>query len=232
MMMGHAAKFYASHVEANGYGKARDLLAYIRDLRKPFPPEQERRYIWATKSNNVVVRPLNKSDMKNEIQIIMSIFNDAWSNNWGYVPFTQEELQMLATNLKLLVNKQSVQIAKYQGVYAAFVVAMPNLNEWFAGLNGKLLPYGLPRLLGKLITKRAKSFRIPLMGVKKEFQDSPIGAALAFGMLKAIHEFHIPRGVEEVEMSWILEDNARMRKLIEAVGGEVYKTYRIYEKQL
>ncbi len=232
MMMGHAQSFYGKHVEANGYKKVKDLLAYIRKLEEPLPLDLERRYKWATKSADIEFRPLNKPQIKTEIQTIMSIFNDAWSKNWNYVPFTEAELQMLATNLKLLVDKNSVQIAYYKGQSAAFIVAMPNLNEWFAGLNGRLLPRGLPRLIGKLITKKASSFRIPLMGIRQEFQDGPIGSALAYGLIKKIHEFHAPRGVKEIEMSWILEDNERIKSLIESIGGKVYKTYRVYEKLL
>ncbi len=232
MLMGHARPFYETHVKANGFHKAKDLLAYIRKFDDPLPADLERRYKWATKSGDLEFRPLNKSKIKTEIQTIMEIFNDAWSKNWNYVPFTEAELQMLATNLKLLVDKNSVQIAYYKGQSAAFIVAMPNLNEWFSGLNGKLLPRGLPRLIGKLITKKASSFRIPLMGIKQEFQDSAIGAALSYGLIKKIHEFHGPRGVKEIELSWILEDNERIKNLIESIGGKVYKTYRIYEKQL
>jgi hypothetical protein len=232
MMMGHARVFYGSRVEANGYKKAKDLLAYIRYFNGVLPPNLERRYAWANKSGDIEIRALDKSKIKTEIQTIMSIFNDAWSENWNYVPFTEAELQMLATNLKLLVDKNSVQTAYYKGKAAAFIVAMPNLNEWFSGLNGKLLPRGLPRLIGKLITKRASSFRIPLMGVRKEFQQSPIGAALSFGLIKKIHEFHAPRGVKEIELSWILEDNEPMKNMIESIGGKVYKTYRVYQKQL
>ena len=232
MLMGHAREFYEKHVKANGYKKAKDLLAYIRKFDDPLPSDVERRYEWATKSGDIEFRALNKSQIKTEIQTIMSIFNDAWSKNWNYVPFTEAELQMLATNLRLLVDKNSVQIAYYKGQSAAFIVAMPNINEWFAGLNGKLLPRGLPRLIGKLITKKASSFRIPLMGIRQEFQDGPIGAALSYGLIKKIHEFHGPRGVKEIEMSWILEDNERIKKLIESIGGRVYKTYRIYEKKL
>jgi hypothetical protein len=232
MMMGHATPFYAGHVEANGYAKAKDLLAYVRDPRVALPPVMQHILNRSMQSGEIKIRPLKKSDMKNEIQIIMSIFNDAWSNNWGYVPFTQAELQVLATNLKLLVHKESVQIASYRGEDAAFVVIMPNLNEWFAGLDGKLLPRGLPRLLGKLITKKSKSFRIPLMGVRKKYQSGVLGAALSLGAIKAIYDFHVPRGAEEVEMSWILEDNMPMRHMIESFGGKINKTYRIYEKQI
>lgn len=232
MMMGHAAEYYGKHVEANGFKKAKDLLAYLRDLKLPVPEIFEKISERTIQSGDLKVRPMKKSDMKNEIKIIMSIFNDAWGNNWNYVPFTEAELNMLATNLKLLVHNESVQIASYRGEDAAFIVAMPNLNEWFAGLNGKLLPHGLPRLIGKLITKKARTFRIPLMGVRKKFQDGMLGGALAASVTKAVFDFHVPRGAEEVELSWILEDNHGMRHFIEAYGGKVYKTYRVYEKSL
>lgn len=232
MMMGHAAQHYGKHVEANGFKKAKDLLAYLRDLKLPVPEIFEKISERTIQSGDLKVRPMKKSDMKNEIKIIMSIFNDAWGNNWNYVPFTEAELNMLATNLKLLVHNESVQIASYRGEDAAFIVTMPNLNEWFAGLNGKLLPHGLPRLIGKLITKKARTFRIPLMGVRKKFQDGMLGGALAASVTKAVFDFHVPRGAEEVELSWILEDNHGMRHFIEAYGGKVYKTYRVYEKSL
>lgn len=232
MMMGHAAEYYGKHVETNGFKKAKDLLAYLRDLKLPVPEIFEKISERAIQSGDLKVRPMKKSDMKNEIKIIMSIFNDAWGNNWNYVPFTEAELNMLATNLKLLVHNESVQIASYRGEDAAFIVAMPNLNEWFAGLNGKLLPHGLPRLIGKLITKKARTFRIPLMGVRKKFQDGMLGGVLAASVTKAVFDFHVPRGAEEVELSWILEDNHGMRHFIEAYGGKVYKTYRVYEKSL
>jgi hypothetical protein len=109
---------------------------------------------------------------------------------------------------------------------------MPNLNEWFSGLNGKLLPKGLPRMIGKLITKKSKSIRVPLMGVRQHLQDGTLGSVLSIGVIKTVYEFHKARGVEEVEMSWILEDNTRMRHILEASGSRIYKTYRIYEKSL
>lgn len=232
MMMGHATPYYAARVEALGYTKAKDLFAYIRDLKKPVPDVFLKIGERAAQTGDLKVRPMNKSKMKDEIKIIMSIFNDAWSNNWNYVPFTESELNMLATNLKLLVHNESVQIASYKGEDAAFIVGMPNLNEWFAGLDGKLLPKGLPRLIVKLFTKKAKSFRVPLMGVRKKFQDGVLGAALSSAVTKALFDFHVSRGAKEVELSWILEDNLAMCHFIEAYGGTIYKTYRIYEKRI
>jgi hypothetical protein len=230
--MGHALPYYQKQTEATGFKKAKDLHAYIRDMRIPLPAVLERIYKRGLATGNVTIRSMKKSDIQNEIKIVIDIFNDAWSNNWGYVPFTEKELAMLAKNLKMLVAKEAVQIAFYKGEPAAFIISMPNLNEWFTGLNGKLLPYGLPRMIGKLITKKSKSIRVPLMGVRQKLQDGTLGSVLSIGVIKAVYEFHKARGVEEVEMSWILEDNTRMRHILEASGSRIYKTYRVYEKTL
>lgn len=230
--MGHALPYYEKQVGAAGFKKCKDLHAYIRDMRLPLPAVLERIYKRGMASGNVIIRAMNKSDIQNEIKIVIDIFNDAWSNNWGYIPFTEAELAALAKNLKMLVHKNAVQIAYYKGQAVAFIISMPNLNEWFAGLNGKLLPYGVPRLIGKLFTKKSKSIRVPLMGVRQHLQDGTLGSVLSIGVIKAVYEFHKARGVEEVEMSWILDDNTRMRHILEASGSRIYKTYRIYEKSL
>lgn len=232
MMMGHGTQFYAAHVEANGFRKIKDVLAYIHDREKFLPPAIEKLYERGMASGDVVIRPLNKSDIKNEIKIIMEIFNDAWSDNWGFIPFTDAELQALATNLKMLVKSEAVQIASYRGENAAFIVTLPNLNEWIAGMNGRLLPFNWIKLIGKLITKKSDSFRVPLMGVKKKFKDGVLGSALSIGLSKTIAEFHRTRGAQRAEMSWILEDNLGMRHILETIGATVYKTYRVYEKKL
>jgi hypothetical protein len=232
MMMGHGTPFYAGHVEANGFRKIKDVLAYFHDSDKFLPPAFERLHERGMASGDVVIRPLNKSDIKNEIKIIMDIFNDAWSDNWNFIPFTDAELQALATNLKMLVKSEAVQIATYRGEYAAFIVTLPNLNEWIAGMNGSLLPFGWAKMIGKLITKKSISFRVPLMGVRKKYKDGILGSALSIGLIKTIAEFHRSRGAKNAEMSWILEDNMGMRHILETIGATAYKTYRVYEKKL
>jgi len=230
--MGHALPYYEKHVEAAGFKKIKDIYAFIRDMRLSLPPVLERIYQRGMASGHITIRPMNKSDIKNEIKTVIDIFNDAWSNNWGYVPFTEAELAALAKNFKMLLHQNAVQIAYYKGEAAAFIVSMPNLNEWFSGLNGKVLPFGLLRIIGKIITKKSKSIRVPLMGVRQHLQDGTLGSTLSIGVIKAVYEFHKARGVEEVEMSWILEDNTRMRHILETSGSRIYKTYRIYEKSL
>jgi hypothetical protein len=147
MMMGHAQQYYKTHVEALGFTKVKDVYAYDYDLRAPLTREIERAWRWAKKTTQISVRPLDKKNMAGELDIIMSIFNDAWSANWGFVPFTPDELKLLGTNLKMLVTGNYVAIASYNGEPAAMAITLPNLNEWIAGLNGRLLPLGwaLPR---------------------------------------------------------------------------------------
>ena len=177
-------------------------------------------------------RPLQKSHFSKELQIIQNIFNDAWSENWGFVPFTYEEFEHLGKDLKILVDKKLVSIAEVDGEPAAFLVVLPNLNEAIRDLNGRLLPFGWLKMLWRLKVKYPKTARIPLMGVRRRYHDTLLGAALAFAVISGIQETAIKLGIREIELSWILEDNKGMRNIIESINGRVYKTYRIYSKEL
>jgi hypothetical protein len=132
--------------------------------------------------------------------------------------------------LRLLVDDDAVQIAEVDGLPAAMIVALPNLNEVIRDLQGRLLPFGWLKLLWRLKVKSPKTARVVLMGVRKRFQRSPLGAALGFLLIDAVRRYGIRRGVQEVELSWILEDNMPMRNILTMVGGVPYKRYRIYEK--
>jgi len=132
----------------------------------------------------------------------------------------------------MLAHEDLVKIAEVDGEPAAFMVLLPNINEVIRDLNGRLLPFGWLKLLWRLKVKYPKSARIPLMGVRCRYHDSLMGAALAFGVIGDAQEPAIKLGIKEVELSWILEDNMGMRGIIEFLGGKVYKTYRIYSKDL
>jgi hypothetical protein len=232
MMMGHARPYYAGHVEAAGYGKAKDVIAYDFNENSKYSALIERAYKRAASSGKITVRPLNKKKIADELNIIMSIFNDAWSDNWGFVPFTQDELTLLGKNLKMLVTEEYVAIAYYNGEPAAMAVTLPNINEWIHDLNGKLLPFGWAKLLPRVILSRHKSIRLPLMGVLKKYHDSALGSALALMVIETIRRYHTSNGIFRGELGWILEDNAGMRNIIESAGAKAYKTYRVYEKNL
>jgi GNAT superfamily N-acetyltransferase len=232
MMMGHGKPYYAPRMEELGFTKAKDVIAYHYDLNPNSLPILERVQKRAMASGDVSLRPIKMSDMKNEIRLIMDIFNDAWSNNWGFVPWTEAELDKLGKDLKLLVNGNYGYIASYKGEAAAFVVTLPNLNDWIKGMNGRILPFNWFKLLRHVIRKKPTSLRMPLMGVRRKFHGTPMGSALSTIVIEAARKYHVGRGGRTAELSWILEDNFPVRRLIETFGGLPYKTYRIYEKAL
>ncbi|MDH4026172.1 MAG: N-acetyltransferase, partial [Desulfuromonadales bacterium] len=165
-----------------------------------------------------------------DLEIIRDIFNDAWSQNWGFVPFTPAEFKELGKNLKMLVDFEFIRIAEVEGEPAAMIVMFPNINEVVQDLNGSLLPFGWLKLLWRLKVSRPKSARIPLMGVRRRYQGSSLGAALALMVIAELHVVARRRGIEEVDMSWILEQNQGVRNIIESIGSSLYKRYRIYQK--
>jgi len=232
MMMGHALPYYARRLEALGFAKAKDVIAY--DFRDPgeMPKTLKAAYDRALSRGDVRVRPLDKKNLMRELEVIVSIANDAWSENWGFVPWTQDEMTALGNNLKMLVTGDYIAIAEYKGEPAAMAVSLPNINEWIAGLNGRLLPFGWAKLAYNLLARPPRSIRLPLMGIRKKYHASSLGAVLGMSVLARVRNYHVGRGTTKGEFLWILEDNMRMRHMIEAFGGVPYKTYRIYEKAI
>jgi len=163
---------------------------------------------------------------------MLDIFNDAWQDNWGFVPLAEAEWVETVATLTKIMPDDYIQIAEYDGEPVAFIVALPNLNEAARDLHGKLLPFGWAKLLWRLKVRHPSTARVPLMGVRQSFQHSRLGPTLAFMVIDAVRKALHARGVRDVEMGWILEDNDGMRSIIETIGGEAYKRYRIYEKEL
>jgi hypothetical protein len=232
MMMGHALPSAAQHFEAQGYSKAKDLYAY------EFEGHNNKQYLLdrlakrAKASERIKVRTINKKNITSELQIIMNIFNDAWSSNWNFVPFTEAEIKTFGKNLKFLVTDGYVSIAELDGVPSAMAVTLPNINEWIEDLNGRLLPMGWAKLAYRVMTSKHRSVRLPLMGVLKKYHGTPTGSLLAMNVIETVRSYHFANGITRGELSWILEDNHGMRSMIEASGALNYKTYRIYEKSL
>ena len=230
LMMGHARPYYAPRIEEQSYTLAKQLLAYR--IAPNFDPPEIMQKLVRKASRSATVRPLHRKQIDEELEIMRDIFNDAWSNNWGFVPFTRAEFKEIGRNLLMLVNDDFVQIAEIDGEPVAMIVALPNVNEAIKDLDGKLFPTGLLKLLWRLKVKYPRSGRIPLMGVRKRYHHTPLGPGLAYLVISAVHDAVKKRGIEEMEMSWILENNAGMRNIIETTGGVVYKRYNIYQKAL
>jgi len=230
VMMGHARPYYGSRVEENGYRKEKDLLAYCIDI--DFELTRAMRVVIKRVAKRVSIRSLRKERFSEELKILQDIFEDAWSENWGFVPFTKAEFKHLGQNLKHLVHAEYVQIAEVDGSPDAMILGLPNVNEVIRDLNGRLLPFGWLKLLWRLKVTRPKTARVPLMGVRKCHHNSLLGAALALMVVERVRRLGAKYGAKKVELSWILEDNAGMRNILESIGGVAYKRYRIFAKEL
>ena len=229
-MMSHALPYYRERIEQCGYHKAADTLAYLINPNFVAPPVMQRLLKMA--SERVTVRTLDRSRFDEEIMLLRDIFNDAWSDNWGFVPFTEAEFKELGQNLKFLLHDEYIQIAEVDGEAAGFIIGMPNINEAIRDLKGKLFPFGWLKLIWRLKIKGPASGRVPLMGVRKKFQKTRLGPGLAFLIIEDVRNELHKRGAHRLELSWILEDNAGMRNIIESIGGTAYKRYRVYERDL
>jgi hypothetical protein len=233
VMMGHARPYYARHIEARGYIKAKDLLGYRVNIDFELP-EAMRRFVAeaAGGAGRVRIRPLRRRRFDADLEILRSIFNDAWSGNWGFLPFTEAEFRALGGALKGLVHDDFVQIAEVDGEPAAMIVALPNLNAAIRDLDGRLWPSGWLKLLWRLKVAPPKSARVVLMGVRGTLQRSLLGSVLGYAVIAALRTPGLKRGITEVELSWVLEDNQSMRTMIESLGARVCKRYRIFERVL
>jgi len=181
---------------------------------------------------NIRVRKFDRKQLKKDLAILRDIFNDSWSNNWGFVPFTEAEFEDIGELLTALIDDDFIQIAEINGQAVAMIVALPDINQVIRDLNGRLLPFGWLKLLWRLKVRFPHRVRVMLMGVRKQYQHSRLGPGLAFLVIDTVRHALIRRGVDNVEMSWILEDNEGMKGIIEAIGGKPYKRYRVFEKSL
>ena len=229
-LMGHARPYYATHLEALGYRGCQDMLAYLA------PPDFKLPRVFARLLKSVeeeaVIRPLDRSRKKEELEAVRDVFNDAWAENWSFVPFTEEEFETAGNELMYVVPEDLALIAEHQGRAVGFIIMVPNINEAIADLRGRLLPFGWAKLLWRLKVRFPRTARVPLMGVRREYHNQPLGTGLAIALIEACRTNAHARGVRMVETSWILEDNHGMRKIMERIGGDISKRYRMFEKEL
>ncbi len=232
MMMGHARPYYAVHLEALGYRPLKDMVTYLYGAEEPLPKSVVRMVERAEAAGDLAVRTLNMKRYQQDLHVIMDIFNDAWAGNWGFIPFSEADITYLAKSIKPLITPDYIAIAEVGGEPAAMAVMLPNLNEAIADLDGRLLPFGWAKLLWRLKVAGLASARMPLMGVRRRYQRGPLGATLAFSVIHAVRRDLMARGVTRGELSWVLEDNQPVRRVIETMGGRLGKRYRVYEKAL
>jgi len=238
VMMGYDDPRYEAWVESWGYAKVKDLHTWDLDITKEFPPLIQRIVAASEKNPRIRVRKVNKKKFNEEAAIILGILNDAWSDNWGFVPFTESEIAFAGKKMKPIIFNDLVMVAEYDGEPVAFMMAWPDLNEMQADLNGELFPFGFIKLLWRLNggfsgKPKVRTIRVPLMGVVKRLQSSRMASQLAFQMIEYIRrEATAHYGGTRGEIGWILEDNQGMNSIAETIESKINKTYRIYEKAI
>jgi len=233
IMMGHAKPEYRGWIEGAGYTPAKTLYTYDLDITQEFPPIVKRIIESGEKNPRIRIREVDKSKFDEEAAIILAILNDAWADNWGFMPLTPPEIADVGVKLKPIVFNDLIRIAELDGRPVAFMITLPDLNEVIKPLNGNLLPFGWARILLWLRKPKARTMRVPLMGVLKELQASRMAGQLAFMMIEYIRRAAITKyGSTRGEIGWVLDDNQGMNAIAETIQSKINKTYEIYQKTL
>jgi hypothetical protein len=233
VMMGHHRPGYAAWIESAGYAKAKDLITYELDITNWNDPLIDRLIASGERNPRIRIRMVDKSKFNEEARLILNLLNDAWSNNWGYIPLTEAEIAYAGKKLKPIIYSELVRVAEYDGKPVAFMLTIPDINELTADLNGELFPFNFIKLLWRLRKPRTRRLRVPLMGVAKELHGTRIASQLAFMMIEFTRRDAVTKfGATYGEFGWILEDNKGMLSIAQLPGAHVNHRYRIYEKAL
>ena len=232
-MMGHHKPEYHGWIEAAGYSKAKDLLTYEVDIAHWSDPKIDRLIAAGENNPRIRIRMVDKSKFDEEARVILNLLNEAWSNNWGYVPLTESEIKYAGKKLKPIIYNELVRVAEVDGEPVAFMLTIPDINELIKDLNGELFPFNFIKLLWRLRKPKVRRVRVPLMGVARKLHGTRMATMLAFMMIEFTRREAVGKfGVEAGEFGWILEDNKGMLSIAELPGARVNHRYRIFEKQL
>jgi hypothetical protein len=224
--------YYQRLIEAEGFGKAMDVLMW--ELRMGELKEGERVdpsiHAAAEKAlhdEGITIRNMRKRDMAGEVRRFMDVYNEAWGDNWGFVPITDAEVEFQAKNLKQVLDEEWTFMAEKDGEVIGAALTLPDINQVMAGLNGRLLPFGWAKfLLGK---RKIDRLRVFALGVKHDYRHTGVAAGL---YLEHIKMAALPDKIHWGEMGWILETNKPMNRAMEGMGGKIVKKYRLYERSL
>ncbi len=214
---------YDALLRGAGLSGAKDLLAYWIPSSSPIPERYARVTERALARGGFTLRDIDLRRWRTEVDTVKALYNRSWERNWGFVPMTDAEFEHAAKDLKQIVDPRMFMMVERAGTPVGFAGILPDVNEALVGLDGRLFPFGLFKLLRRM--KRIRNVRIVLLGVVPEARGRGIDAAIFVRALTKARECGYAGG----EASWILEDNDRMRADIEGVGAKVWKRYRLYE---
>ena len=233
VMMGHNSPLYRGWIEGTGYRPVKQLINYDVYVKEGFSPLVDRIVAAGEKNSRIRVRKVDKKNFDAEAALIMGLLNDAWSDNWGFVPLTDSEIAFVGKKLKTIVFEDLVRVAELDGEAVAFIIVLPNINELLIDMDGSLLPFNWARLLWWLRKPKSHTLRVPLMGVAKKLQNSRMASTLAFMMIELIRRDAVrDYGTERGDIGWVLDDNQGMNAVAEAIEAKVNRVYQIYDKPL
>jgi hypothetical protein len=233
--MAYSPRFYAARLEAAGFVKAKDVHALLFDMAGEDIREIDRLKRVTDRANatgRFRIRPIEMRRFEAEMRSAIDVYNDAWSDKWGFVPVTEAEVKHLIKSVRPIIDPKYVLMGEVDGELEGIFMTLLNLNEAIADLGGRLAPFGWAKLLWRLHRRPFRSGRVMLAGVRKRYRDTLLSPALLSQMLARTIEIGRASGIDWLELSWVLEDNARSMALCRRAGGRVYKTYRMYEKSL
>lgn len=233
VMLGHDSPLYALWIAAAGYSPAKELRNYDVPIADGFPELVNRIVAAGERGGRIRIREVDKARFDAEAALIMGILNDAWSDNWGFVPLTDAEIAYVGKKLKDIVYEDLIRVAELDGEPVAFMIVLPDVNEVLIDLDGSLWPFGWLRLLRWIRRPRVRTMRVPLMGVVKRLQNSRQAGTMAFMMIEYIRRAGVTKyGATRGDLGWVLDDNQGMVAVADAINARVNRVYTIYEKPL
>jgi GNAT superfamily N-acetyltransferase len=223
VMMPYNPSYYDRIIQSAGLRKAKDLYAYYMLTDEMAAARVERVAARAATANGVRIRPIGLKTFKEDVEKVWSVYNSAWSRNWGFVPMTRDEFLFMAKEMKSILEPGFVLLGEVNGQVVGFALGLPDINRALKHAQGRLFPVGLLKIL---YHKRSiRSVRVLVLGVIEEYRTIGVAAGFYAELFRQAKRL----GYRDCEMSWVLEDNTLMTRSIEAFGGKRYKTYRIYE---
>ena len=233
IMMPFHPPYMSQLLEKAGYLPHQDLYAYNYDILAA--PIIDRHQLTArfAKYGNLQLRPFNMAKLPDEIAKLIAVYNDAWAGNWGFVPFTQGEIDHLGHAMQPILDPALIWFVDLDGEPVGVILGLPNLYQIIPDLNGKLLPFGWAKLLWRLKIRRSiDSLRVALFGIRRKYQQTRLSSIIAALLLESIREGATNKGYKSAELGWILDSNGQMNQLLKNIGSVIYKTYRVYSKEL
>ena len=228
VMMSHHRPYYARLIRTAGYAKAKDLLAYLIDLREDatIPERLVHGVQRLQRKQAITIRSIDVRRFEEEVRLLHGIYHRAWEHNWGFVPMTEAEVDLLAHTLRLVADPKLCLIAELDNRPVGFALALPDYNQVLRRMNGRLFPLGALKLLW--YKRRIDALRVLLLGTNPDVRVRGLDAMLYLKLWQEVLAY----GYRLVECSWILEDNWSMQRGLERMGARIYKTYRVFEKTL